>query len=269
MRTLSGLALFVASLAGSASARVFPADPLNSPMWDYRATQLFGGDPVRFDPRVKVIVPVIAEDQHRFPVAIDARGIEGVRRILIFADLNPIPLAVDYRLIGAQPYIETRIKLDQRTPVRGAAQLASGEWLVSGVWVDAAGGGCSAPPLSRVRGDWADHLGEMRGGAWSIPGQSNTARLRVSFRHPMDTGLVENIGTYYIDHLSVRNAQGIELGTLAMQASISEDPSITVLPIASTGERMILAGRDTGGRTYAAIVTVEQAIGIPPVASGQ
>tara|TARA_B110001454_G_scaffold200083_1_gene205400 strand:+ start:126 stop:383 length:258 start_codon:yes stop_codon:yes gene_type:complete len=85
----------------------------------------------------------------------------------------------------------------------------------------------------------------------------------------MDTGLVENIGTYYIDHLSVRNAQGIELGTLAMQASISEDPSITVLPIASTGERMILAGRDTGGRTYAAIVTVEQAIGIPPVASGQ
>lgn len=269
MRMLSGLVLLAASLVSSASARDFPADPLNSPMWDYRATRLFGADPVRFDPRVKIIVPVIAEDQHRFPVAVDARGIEGVLRILIFADLNPIPLAVDYRPVAAQPYIETRIKLDQRTPVRGAVQLASGEWLVSGTWVDAAGGGCSAPPLSRVRGDWADHLGEMRGGAWSIPGQSDAARLRISFRHPMDTGLVENIASYYIDHLSVRNARGMELATLEMQAAISEDPSITVLPNASEGERLILAGRDTGGRTYAAIVTVERAEGIPPVASGQ
>lgn len=263
------MALFAASLAGSASARDFPVDPLNSPMWDYRATRLFGADPVRFDPRVRVIVPVIAEDQHRFPVAVDARGIEGVQRMLIFADLNPIPLAVDYRPVAAQPYIETRIKLDQRTPVRGAVQLASGEWLVSGAWVDAAGGGCSAPPLSRARGDWADHLGEMRGGAWSIPGQSNAARLRVSFRHPMDTGLVENIASYYIDHLSVRNIRGSELGTIEMQAAISEDPSITVLPNASVGERLVLAGRDTGGRTYAAIVTVDSAARTPSAGGNQ
>lgn len=254
MKALLAVAGFAASMTGAAFARNVPADPLNSPMWDYRATRLFGTDPVRFDPRVRVIVPDIAENQHRFPVAVDARGIEGVRRMLIFADLNPIPLALDYRPVAAQPYIETRIKLDQRTPVRGAVQLASGEWLVSGVWVDAAGGGCSAPPASRVRGDWADHLGEMRGGLWPLAHQPGTSRLRMSFRHPMDTGLVENIAAYYIDHLTVRTARGDTLGVIAMHPALSEDPSITILPHVAAGEPLVLSGGDTGGRTYAARV---------------
>jgi len=256
MKALLVLALFAAGAASSAHARILPEDPLHSPMWAYRAAALFGNDPVRFDLRVKVLVPVIAEDQHRFPVAVDARNIPGVKRIIIFADLNPIPLAVDYQPTASDAYVETRIKLDQRTPVRGAVQLANGEWLVSGNWVDAAGGGCSAPPLSRVKGDWADHLGEMQGGAWPIVGATSSSRLRISFRHPMDTGLVENIAPYYIEHLTVRNAQGSELGTIKMQAAVSEDPSLTLMPHASAGETIVVAGRDTGGRTYAAIVTV-------------
>jgi hypothetical protein len=63
--------------------------------------------------------------------------------MVILADLNPIPLAVDYRP-GAGLPIATRIKLDQRTPVRGAVQMLDGNWLVSGGWIDAAGG--DAPP---------------------------------------------------------------------------------------------------------------------------
>src|SRR3546814_4024332 len=73
---------------------------------------------------------LIAENQRSFPVAIDARAIAGVRRIVLLADLNPIPIAIDYRPTDGEAYLATRIKLDQRTPVRGAVQLASGEWLV-------------------------------------------------------------------------------------------------------------------------------------------
>ena len=85
----AGLALLLATSGLPASARAYPTDPLGSPMWQAHARTLFGDDPVRFDPRVRVAFPAIAENQRVFPVAVDARGIAGVVRIILFADLNP------------------------------------------------------------------------------------------------------------------------------------------------------------------------------------
>lgn len=246
------LALLAAPALAVADA--YPVDPLGSPMWAAHARTIFGDDPVRFDPRVKVLFPAIAENQRAFPVAIDARAIPGVRRIILFADLNPIALAIDYRPVHARPYIATRIKLDQRTPVRGAVQLADGQWLVSGGWVDAAGGGCSAPPVSRVKGDWAQHLGEIRGEAWPMAG--GDARVRLSFRHPMDTGLVANIATYHLEMLRVQDAGGRSLGDMDIWASVAEDPAITLMPMAQAGDRLTVDARDTNGRAYRAQVDV-------------
>ena len=229
-------------------------DPLGSPMWDYHAERLFAAAPVRFDPRVKLAMPMIAENQRVFPIAVDARAVSDVTRILLFADLNPIPVAIDYRPVAAAPCIAVRIKLDQRTPVRAAVQRAGNEWLVAGNWIDAAGGGCSAPPVSRVRGDWAEHLGEFRGAAWA--GEGEHARLRLLFRHPMDTGLVENIPAYHLETLSLRDGEGRLLGAMALQASVSEDPALTLMPRAAPGSSIRVDARDTNGRTYAAALTV-------------
>ncbi|RVT93030.1 quinoprotein dehydrogenase-associated SoxYZ-like carrier [Sphingomonas crocodyli] len=251
---MRSLALIAAALiAAPASA----ADPLGSPNWDGMERLLDGG-PVRFDPRVRVIVPMIAENQRSFPVVVDARGIAGVRRILILADLNPIPLAVDYRPLKAAAYLSTNIKLDQRTPVRGAVQLADGSWLVGGVWVDAAGGGCSMPSLSRGRGDWAQHLGEVRGGAWSV---GEEARLRLAFRHPMDTGFVANIPTYNLESVEVKAADGSLLASFEVQASVAEDPQFGLIVQAAAGEALTIAGRDTNGVDYDARLTVAGASG--------
>lgn len=253
LRLSAAIAAF--AFAAPAAAAPLPADPLNSPMWTYQAGQIFGSDPVRFDPRVRVIMPQIAENQHEFPVAVDARTIPGVKRMILFADLNPITLSFDYRPVDADAYIATRIKLDQRTPVRGAVQLASGEWLVGGGWVDAAGGGCSAPPVSRVKGDWAQHLGEIRGEAWPAE-LAGSAKLRLLFRHPMDTGLVENIATYHLDKIDVKDGAGKLLATLEVQASVSEDPAFTILPHAPVGATLVTDGRDTNGISYHAEVKV-------------
>lgn len=245
-------AIWLASPAAAQTA--LPADPLQSPMWEFVAEQIFGeGAVVRFDSRLKVSMPGIAENQRSFPVSVDGRGIAGIQRIVLFADLNPIQQAIDYRLGAAEPYLATRIKLDQRTPVRGAAQLADGSWIVSGGWIDAAGGGCSAPPISRVKGDWSRHLGEVRGRAWADGGDT---RLRLAFRHPMDTGFVDNIATYHIDELKLATATGQDVGTIRMLASVSEDPVITVMPRTKTGETLLLAGRDTNGISYDARVPV-------------
>jgi sulfur-oxidizing protein SoxY len=246
------LAPVLIAFASTVQAAV-PADPLGSPNWDGLAKTFFGDAPVRFDPRVKVSFPAIAEDQHQFPVEVDARGIAGVKRILLFADLNPIPLAIDFTPQAARPFIATRIKLDQRTPVRGAVQLTDGSWLVSGGWIDAAGGGCSAPPVSRVKGDWSQHLGEVRGRAWA---EKADARVRLAFRHPMDTGFVANIPTYNLEEVTLSGPGAVTYGTVEMEASVSEDPALTILTNAKPGETVTVTGRDTGGIEYHADVPV-------------
>lgn len=224
-----------------------PADPLGSPMWEYHAKKLFAGAPVVFDARVRVDLPMLAENQHVMPVTVDARALPGVVRIVLYADLNPIPVALDYAPLSAEPFVATRIKLDQRTPVRGAALTADGVWHVAGGWVDAAGGGCSAPPVSRVRGDWADHLGELRGGAWA---DGAATRLRLAFRHPMDTGLVENIPVYNIEELVISDAGGSELARMTIHASVSEDPVFTLLLTPRAPGAIRVAARDTGGLAF-------------------
>lgn len=254
MRIASGS--FIAALllaAAPTSAAPLPADPLASPMWDFVADQAFGsGARVTFDPRVKVRFPEIAENQRVFPVQVDARGIPDVKRIVILVDLNPIQIPIDYRLDDADAFVATRIKLDQRTPVRGAVQLADGSWLVSGGWIDAAGGGCSAPPASRVKGDWAQHLGEVRGALWRSAG---TTRAQLVFRHPMDTGFVNNISSYYVDELALTGADGRSLGKVKIQAAVAEDPVLTLLPRARAGEAVRFQARDTNGIEYRGTLT--------------
>lgn len=230
----------------AAPALAAPADPLHSPMWEHHAARLFGKDAVVFDDRVAVRIPEIAENQRVFPVTVDARALPDVRRIVLFADLNPIPVAVDYTPTGAEPFLATRIKLDQRTPVRAAVQTQDGTWHVGGSWIDAAGGGCSAPPVSRVKGDWADHLGGVRAGQWSE--KAGETRLRLTFRHPMDTGLVENIPAYNIERLTVRDASGKALGQMQIFGSVAEDPAFTLV-VKATGT-ISFEARDSAGLEF-------------------
>lgn len=236
------------ALATPPAPNGLPTDPLGSPMWQFHAERLFGASPVVFDPAVQVVVPEIAENQRVFPVTVDARALPDVQRIVIFADLNPIPVAIDYTTRTAAPFVATRIKLDQRTPVRAAVLTRDGVWHVAGNWIDAAGGGCSAPPISRVKGDWADHLGEARAGTW--PEAAGQTRLRMTFRHPMDTGLVENIAAYNIERLTIRAADGTVLGEMQIQGSVAEDPAFTVI-VDDEGGPISFAATDSAGLTFA------------------
>lgn len=242
------------ALATPPAAKGLPADPLESPMWQFQAERLFGTSPVVFDRAVHVLVPEIAENQRVFPVTVDARALPDVQRIVIFADLNPIPIAIDYATGTAAPFVATRIKLDQRTPVRAAVLTRDGVWHVAGNWIDAAGGGCSAPPLSRVKGDWADHLGEARAGAW--PEAAGQTRLRMTFRHPMDTGLVENIAAYNIERLTIRAADGTLLGDMQINGSVAEDPAFTVV-VHHEGGPISFVATDSAGLRFAGAIAPE------------
>ncbi len=245
--------------AAAAPEGVHPDDPLQSPFLP-TVLQLVlpEGARVRFDDRVKVQFPAIAENQRQFPVQVDARAVPGVKRIIIFADLNPIQKAVEFAPHAAEAFIAIRIKLDQRTPVRAAVEVADGSWLLAGGWIDAAGGGCSAPPVSRVKGDWAQSLMQLRGRLWTTPGQK-VARLALAVRHPMDTGFVDNVPSYWLESLQLR-ADGRLLADLALNASVAEDPAIMLMPHLLDGDSVTVRGRDSGGVELAGRVAGQSAI---------
>jgi sulfur-oxidizing protein SoxY len=50
------------------------------------------------------------------------------------------------------------------------------------------------------------------------------ARLRLKVMHPMDTGLVGGIPAFYVNRLSVRDAQDRELARLHAFEPVSENP---------------------------------------------
>ena len=95
-------------------------------------------------------------------------------------------------------------------------------------------------------------LGEVRGIAlWSDAG----VRVRLAFRHPMDTGFVDNIPTYNLEEVALTGADGARLGEMQIEASVAEDPDITVIVDAPRDQPIAMAGRDTNGIEYAATLT--------------
>ncbi|MBA4131981.1 MAG: quinoprotein dehydrogenase-associated SoxYZ-like carrier [Hyphomicrobium sp.] len=237
-------------IAGNGAFADVPADPLKSPMWADMVKRLLGGGPVVLDGRVKVTVPSIVENQAQVAVTADARALDGVEELVLFADLNPLQHILTLRPRKAAAYVSVRIKVEQATPVRAAARGADGVWHVGSVYLDAAGGGCSAPAMARREEDWSDFVGHSQGRIWREADGFARARLRI--RHPMDTGLAkDNTPAYFIEKLDVKSSAGDPLATLELFEPVSEDPTLTLLlRIPPADGAVDVEGRDNNGETY-------------------
>jgi sulfur-oxidizing protein SoxY len=249
MKRILMLAFFAYLVALPARAEL-PIDPLHSAMWQTLATRFFGEAVVVFDERVKVNVPSITENQAQVPVTADARAISDVVKMIVFADLNPIQHVLTLTPAKAAPYISFRMKVEQATPVRAAALTSDGVWHVGGVYLNAAGGGCSVPAAERGDVSWTDTLGQTQAKLWRDVDGMTRARFRV--RHPMDTGLAkDNTPSYFIERMDMRGTSGEPLATLEMFEPVSEDPTLTLLlrlpPADATLE---IEGHDNNGGQY-------------------
>jgi Predicted secreted protein len=256
MLRLLTAATITAALSGPALAQATdPADPLASVMWDALRPELFGKAPIVFDDRVTVTAPANAEDATAVPVLADASALGVVEEMVLISDLNPFPVILRYHPVAAKPVVGTRIRVQQATPVRVAARTPDGVWHIGGRLVDAAGGGCTAPPVTYAARDWADHVGEVQARAWPPAGDDKTARVRFRVRHPMDNGLIAGIPAYFIETLSLRDSDGAELARLDVLEPVSENPVFTLDVKPGAASRALkLVGRDTqGGEIEAAI----------------
>lgn len=230
-------------------------DPLNSPAWKYMREAFIGSAKWTFDDNVKVSVPKYAENPMQVPVQIDATAISGVSKIVVFADLNPIQHILSYEPgIQLKPSLSVRIKVEQATPVRAAVLDSEGLWHVGGTWLDAAGGGCTAPSTGNASPYWEDHLGEIQSRLFSsIPSApesvSSSVRFKFKIIHPMDTGLASNIPEFYIEQLQVRNANGDVLARMQLSQPVAENPVMT-LDLNNSSEKTLLWMRDNNGNEF-------------------
>ncbi len=259
-----------ASQAADTDPKGAPADPLNSPMWQEMRSQFFGKSPYQFSSAVKVSVPSVLEDQAQVPVTIDARALGNVKKLVVFADLNPVQHTLTMTPFEAAPFVSFRLKVEQATPIRAAALTADGVWHVGGVFVDAAGGGCSSPALARNKPDWALAVGKTRGRAWRQA--DGMSRFRMSIKHPMDTGLTQdNIPAFYIEEVLVRGASGKTLAKVELREPISEDPTITMMVRLPIGDRAIqVDSKDIDGNRFSSKIRAgwtESRLDIPAAAA--
>lgn len=251
---LGGLLTFGQLTGQSATVKAaeIPADSLNSIMWTQMAKMylLTGGhedSSIVMDDSILVHAPKSAEDQLNIPVYVDARAVKDVRKIIVIADLNPLPKVLTFEPEDAEARLSFRIKVEQGTPVRAAVLDAKGVWHVAGTYVDAAGGGCSQPAMAHGKPDWVQTLAEVRGKIWRKPGES-VATMRLSVRHPMDTGLADGIPAFYVEKLEFSSKRGEQLGSITMHEPVSENPTLTLYPkLKDSTQAVNVKGRDNEG----------------------
>lgn len=225
-------------------------DPFDSPQWPLMQKYFLVGNGVVFDDKVKVYGPEFAEDSLNVPISFDALAIDNIEEIVVFADLNPIPLILRYEPGKLSPYLAFRIKLQQASPVRVAVKTSDNIWHVGGVWVDSAGGGCTLPSNGTSTGDWTSTLGKVSAKIWKRPDAPN--RLRFRIMHPMDTGLASGIPKFHIEKMTLRNKQGEKLAKLEMFEPISENPMLSLA--VGDYEQLKVDGHDNNGNLFNAVI---------------
>jgi len=224
-------------------------DPLNSGNWEWVKDHLFDDAKTVFDDRVVVKAPSHAEDNLNVPFVVDARALDDVQKIVVFADSNPILRVLSMEPTKAEPFIASALKMQQGGPVRAAALTSDGIWHVGGVFVDAAGGGCTAPASVHAQDNWMDHLGEMQARTWIQDDGSQRATVRLY--HPMDTGLADGIPAFFVEKLDIKDEDGELLARIEPAEPVMQHPRMTVLvrPEASSGH-LLIDGRDTEANLF-------------------
>ena len=196
-----------ARAARAATPAATEGDPLGSPQWPGLRREYTQDAPLRFTDAVQVRTPAFADDALNVPLQIDARALQavggGITRMVVIADRNPIREVLAFEPLQALPLLAFRIRLEQASPVRCLVRTHDGQWHVGGAMVQAAGGGCTVPGVTRADGSWNKTLNQVHARFFGNLADG-TRRLRVQIMHPMDTGLVAGVPALYIEQLELQ-----------------------------------------------------------------
>lgn len=253
---LTGPAFSATTEMGAVKGDLTGGDPLGSMQWPDMKGQFFeAGAKTVFDSRIKVTVPLFAEDAMNVPVSFDASAIGKVKKIVVLVDRNPIRKVLEFIPEKAKPALNFRFKLEQASPIRVAALTEDGVWHVGYAFIEAAGGGCTVPGATRADGSWPETLNKVAGKMFDANQLRDDARLRVQVSHPMDTGLVAGVPAFYIEEMVLQDQGKQVLARLYPFEPVSENPLFSFDFDKKPVGPISLVGRDNNGNRINAKVT--------------
>jgi sulfur-oxidizing protein SoxY len=213
--------IFFALFLFISSQNLFAKNPISSPTFSDIINDLIKGEKYIFDDKnIIVDVPKFADNPVQVPIFVDAKKIKNAKRMIIFADLNPIPIIVDMKLKDLLPIISVNIKIAQETPLRALVQDDKNIWHIGSANIKSFGGGCSVSSTASSNTDFDKYLGKAKG---EIFDKGDITRIKASIFHPMETGLVFGNNPFYINKISIY-AKNKELSNIASYSAISENP---------------------------------------------
>ena len=241
---------------GAVKGDLTGGDPLGSMQWPAMKEQFFEADAKTvFDSRIKVTVPLFAEDAMNVPVSFDASSIGKVKKIVVLVDRNPIRKVLEFIPEKAKPALNFRFKLEQASPIRVAALTENNVWHVGYAFIEASGGGCTVPGATRADGSWPQTLNKVAGKMFDANQLRDDARLRVQVSHPMDTGLVAGVPAFYIEEMILQDQNKQVLAKLYPFEPVSENPLFSFDFDKKPVGPISLVGRDNNGNRINAKVT--------------
>jgi len=241
---------------GAVKGDLTGGDPLGSMQWPDMKGQFFDANAAMvFDARIKVTVPLFAEDAMNVPVSFDASAIGKVKKIVVLVDRNPIRKVLEFIPEQARPALNFRFKLEQASPIRVAALGQDNVWHVGYAFIEASGGGCTVPGATRADGTWTQTLNKVAGKMFDANQLRDDARLRVQVSHPMDTGLVAGVPAFYIEEMILQDKNKQVLARLYPFEPVSENPLFSFDFDKKPVGPISLVGRDNNGNRIDAKVT--------------
>ncbi len=182
--------------------------------------------------------PTRAHDAAVVPIKITAAPGAKFKRLVLFVDENPIPMAADFSFGKGSPSatFSTRVRVNSYSYVRAVAEGEDGKHYMVKTFVKASGG-CSAP-ASKDLAAAKKLIGRMKmrffpqqeseplGGA-----QSGLREAQIMIRHPNTSGFQMDqvsmlyIPAHFVDYIEVRQGEDLVM-KVEGGISLSENPNL-------------------------------------------
>lgn len=204
------------------SQNIYAKNPINSPTFDDILKDIIKNEKYVFDDEnIEIKVPSFADNPIQVPIFVNGKNIQNAKRMILFADLNPIPKIIDMDLKEIYPILSLNIKVAQETPLRALVLDEKGVWHIGSKNIKSFGGGCSVASVSTSDTDFGKLLGKIKAEIFKI--DENTNRIKTSIFHPMETGLIFGAPEFYINKIELSSNENI-LSSMELFSAISENP---------------------------------------------
>ncbi len=254
---LTGAILGLSTLSFSSTVLAEASDQL----WPVVKESFFAGKNIETVDFIKMEgPPKRAESGAQVPLTLTVdkplNATDAVRKIYLFVDANPIPLAATYHFtpLSGKAQISTRIRMETDSYLHAVGETADGRLVMSAITIRASGG-CGGP----VDGDEATIRAASGKIKMSVEqpvkfGEPNPATVMI--KHPMFTGLQRDLVSggyrpaFYMKRLDV-SYNGKPVMNVDFGVGTAEDPYLRFFYQPEGAGTMDVKATDNEGKEFA------------------